>query len=527
MSTKEIREKVDKDKKSILNLIDSIEKEYASLDKITNGRLSDEQLEQLTYMKLQIKDWKDRTKSVGEDVKTFLESLKNQYQGYQDIAKMALEDNPNSKTAKEEVENIETIKKRLDILTANIIGYTEAERSGRAENKKVRAAINDAIRIIDKLSESGDVSGDEKQKVLSELNDIAKMAESSAIFNDRLEKYFANPDLILNDREEAIKAMEKAELDERATRQMQRVIDASNIKDFTKAVEGSDDSEAMSKAIDSMANSENIMAKQYKSNQAVAKRQMEKLSSLVGKEIPALKSTRGKVTVTQEDIDLLDKVIEYRRIHTNPKISGTASIVDNESNTKPFLDDFTDIWGQEPFNINSSTPEGEALIKRLNDIFHYVAEESDRDRKNEELMSDEPIEVGDESETSETVGKDDVTTVKAKQAKENKAKEEYNPVDEPNPESAASEELNKQFEDEFKNADTSNDITQTEGGKKTEWKSNMPEFDVDYRIERGELIPPGPKKGKPTGNRDIDKERDRYIGYCPKLGLLSMLIQES
>lgn len=411
MTPDKIREKIAKSKNDVLNLMQKIEDEYDALDHNTNGKLSDEQLEQLTYMKLQIDDWRDRTKSVGKDVKSFFDNIVSAYESYLDVAKQTLEVDPNDDTAKKAEKALEQNIKDVKTAALNVLRYTEAERAGKTDHKEARKFINRAIRNISKI-EDGLVDVSERDKVVSQLRDIAKMAESSEIFIDRLDKYLENPDLILNDRDEIIKNMEKEELKERANKQIEKLAGAEDIKAFDKAVNDSDDDEATQQAIDDLASSGNTMARQYKSNQAIAQRQKNKVRSLIGTEIPTLD---GKtVTVSQEDAEAVEAIIDNRRLNTNPSEKDGTSFINTEQMSNPFLDDMNGLW-ESGLGIDTATEEGAARTKRIQDVFHYVATQAKEDETTDDVIDDEDVdfsfEEGSEPAPDDTTGADDVSTV--------------------------------------------------------------------------------------------------------------------
>lgn len=411
MTPDQIREKVAKSKNDVLNLMQKIEDEYDALDNSTNGKLSDEQLEQLTYMKLQIDDWRERTKSVGEDIGNFFESIVKEFQTRLDSNKAILEASPNNETAKHNVDVLEKNIKVMQEIATTLKGFTALERMGVADHQQARKIFGQAIRNLDKIDQRG-IDQDQKAKVTTGLQDLIKMSQSSEIFQKRRDQYLKNPDLMLNDRDDIIKQMEKEELEERANKQMQNLTSAENIEAFDKAVNDSDDDEAMQQAIDDLASSGNTMARQYKSNQAIAQRQKEKVRSLIGTEIPTLNG--GTMTVSQEDAEAVEAIIDNRRLNTNPAEKDGTSFINTEQMTNPFLDDMNGLW-ESGLGIDTATEEGIARSKRIQDIFHYVATQAKEDETTDDVIDDEDLDFDfDESSepaSDETTGADGVSTV--------------------------------------------------------------------------------------------------------------------
>ena len=481
MTPDQIREKVAKNKNDVLNLMQKIEDEYDALDNSTNGKLSDEQLEQLTYMKLQIDDWRERTKSVGKDVKSFFDNIVSAYESYLDLAKQTLEADPNDATAKKAEKALEQNIKDVKTAAINVLRYTEAERAGKADHKEARKFINRAIRNISKI-EDGLVDASERDKAVSQLRDIAKMAESSEVFIDRLDKYLKNPDLMLNDRDEIIKQMEKEELEERANKQMQNLTSAENIEAFDKAVNDSDDDEAMQQAIDDLASSGNTMARQYKSNQAIAQRQSSKLESILGKTIPGVAGI-----ISEDDVENLKKVIEFKRLNTNPKIENGTAFIDSTSNTS-YLNNVSDTG----LNIDVTTDAGKTEFARISAIFKYIVEQTKEDEATDDVIDDEDVdfnfEEGSEPAPDETTGADGVSTVPPVTTSKPAA-----PAVEPEITSATSDDLKKQREKEL-STNPEDSIPKDSTGKRTYWKNNIPQYDVEYKNDKRGYVAPGPKE---------------------------------
>ena len=496
MTPDQIRKKVAKSKNDVLNLMQKIEDEYDALDNSTNGRLSDEQLEQLTYMKLQIDDWRERTKSVGEDIGNFFESIVKEFQTRLDSNKAILEASPNNETAKHNVDVLEKNIKVMQETAATLKGFTALERMGAADHQQARRIFGQAIRNLDKIDQRG-IDQDQKAKVTTGLQDLIKMSQSSEIFQKRRDQYLKNPDLMLNDRDEVIKQMEKDELKERANKQMQNLTDAENIQAFDKAVNDSDDSEATQQAIDDLASSGNTMARQYKSNQAIAQRQKEKVRSLIGTEIPTLD---GKtMTVSQEDAEAVEAIIDYRRLNTNPSEKDGTSFINTEQMSNPFLDDMNGLW-ESGLGIDTATEEGIARTKRIQDVFHYVATQAKEDETADDVIDDEDVDFSFEEVSEpvpdETTGADDVSTVPPVTTGKPVA-----PTAEPEITPTTSGDLKNQREKLLKD-DPEKSLPKDGNGKFIVWKNNIPQYGVKER-KTGKISAPLAPDGNPYQTHTI------------------------
>ena len=414
MTADEVRDYIKKNADEVLKAVDKIEEAFDSLDYNTGGKLSNEQLQQLTYMSMQAENWLERTKEVGKDVSSFFDSVKNNLQGRLDANKARLSANPNDSLAASNISALENNMKSVDAIVQGIQQHTSLEKLGLIKHKDARAAYNEAINTINSKYIRGLVSEEEADAVTGKLKDLIKMSYSMELFQNKRDSYMKNPDLITSDNAEVLKQMEDADNEEQVNNVVEKLGQAESLDDFEAIVNDFNNPEVTDKAIDTMVKSDHQLAKQYKDNNAVADRQKKFVDELAGKEqeIPTLEG--GKTTVTAEDADDIKKIIEFRR--------RTVGLKDDKFNptamVSPYLDDLdavdaetgVDYWWNI-LGIDRETEEGRERAKHIRDVFAYVVRTGNQRVSEGNLVDPILVPEPEKKPGPVTTGADNVATV--------------------------------------------------------------------------------------------------------------------
>ena len=193
-SVKEMASKINKNKKDIIDTI----KEYQDIkDELilkTGQQLSDEQLEELTWMKSQIGNWAERATTMSGEVKSVignvignLESFLRFNQQVRDFEGQSHADlTDRYKQADKKVRAIQGA-----INTLNLVRSQDDETLAHtlATNPKF---VDDLIKEINEVDETV-LSADEKEDITTKLNDIVKLGNASKTYNAKLKEYLTNP----------------------------------------------------------------------------------------------------------------------------------------------------------------------------------------------------------------------------------------------------------------------------------------------------------------------------------------------
>lgn len=471
MTPDQIREKVAKSKNDVLNLMQKIEDEYDALDHNTNGKLSDEQLEQLTYMKLQIDDWKERTKSVGDDVDSFFKTAEEQYGKELDVANTELQADPDNKVLKSKQKVISDTLNKIRAYRAYVVESAVVSMAGSKEGRKgLQAAFRGLQRI-------GDVTDNTaRQKAETGLRDIIKMSRSVELFNNRLKEYLENPDLINNDRDKVIKDMQDKEVEERKKAVKDSILGAANVEGLNEMYDNSPDQEAFELALDDLSEGNDTLAKQFKSNNATVDGALSILNDIQGTSIDAVDKTKPKIDVDGVDVMALQQILDIKRRTTNPEEKDGKQVV---SPMNPVLSLTDAEWNKVGGIIDSDYRE------KLANIYHHIISAH---RKASNVMDsmnikESPKEEPKEEKKADVSGKDDVATVPATDVPADSLEENgILPVDDST--------FKAQEEEENKEAERETKLEKDSNGRFTVWMNNIPEFDVKQRRNNGVYAAP-------------------------------------
>ena len=508
MTADEVRAYIKKNADEVLKAVDKIEEAFDSLDYNTGGKLSNEQLQQLTYMSMQAENWLERTKEVGKDVSTFFDSVKSSLQGRLDANKARLSANPNDSLAASNIDALEKNMKSVDAVVQGIQQHTSLEKLGLIKHKDARASYNEAISTINSKYIRGLVSEEEVEAVTSKLKDLIKMSYSMELFQNKRDSYMKNPELLTSDNAEVLKQMQEVDNEEQVNNIIEKLGQAETLDEFETVIDDFNNPEITDKAIDNMVKSDHQLAKQYKDNNAVADRQKKFVDELAEKEqeIPTLEG--GRTKVSEEDADDIKRIIEFRRRTVglkDGKFNPTAMI-------SPYLDDLDaidaetgiDYWWNV-LSIDREIDEGKARSSHLRDIFAYVVRTGNQKVSEGSII--DPISVPESENKPQpvTTGADNVATVPEE--------EQESPTEEPPSapptevdESKGSGELSeddKKIEaglEETKlksrGADRSTErgIEKGEDGKRKYWKNNIPQYGAK-EMKEGRIEPPKTASG--------------------------------
>lgn len=262
LSKEEIVKKINTARQETLNTLDSYLTNRDKIDNATNQALSDENLNELTWMATQLDNWEERAGSMGNDIKTIISKvsgLLGQQKNAQELI-LAQEGQKSAdltekyKEAEETIRSIDRAIKNLSLLQ-QLDGKTLANTLSK--NKDVLEGISLSIDSI----EDNVLSAEEKASAKTLLNDLTRIGEASTLYAKKYTEYLLNPqkqeeDHARVDAENANGAL-NAEKKERLT----AAATASTFGDITSLIEEG------KVANEDLASAPNAAAKEY--NKAV------------------------------------------------------------------------------------------------------------------------------------------------------------------------------------------------------------------------------------------------------------------
>lgn len=261
----EMASKINKNKEDILNTIKKYQDIKDELILRTGQQLSDDQLEELTWMKSQIGNWAERATAMSGEVKSAisdvignLDSFLRFNQQVRDFEGQSHDDlTDRYKQADKNVKAIEGAINTLNMVRGQddkVLAHT------LATNPKF---VDGLIKEINEVDETV-LSADEKADITTKLNDIVKLGNASKTYNAKLKEYLKNPQK---------QAEDHARVDEQATLQETKkksddlkasLNAAQNLQEFRSTIDAQDDTENRDKVLKELEDEGSEMANNYR-----------------------------------------------------------------------------------------------------------------------------------------------------------------------------------------------------------------------------------------------------------------------
>lgn len=261
----EMASKINKNKEDILNTI----KEYQDIkDELilnTGQQLSDDQLEELTWMKSQIGNWAERATAMSGEVKSAignvignLDSLLRFNQQVRDFEGQSSADlTDRYKQADKNVKTIEGAINTLNMVRGQddkVLAHT------LATNPKF---VDGLIKEINEVDETV-LSADEKEDITTKLNDIVKLGNASKTYNAKLKEYLENPQKQAEDHAKADEQAAQQETKKKSDDLKASLNAAQNLQEFRSTIDAQDDTENRDRVLKELEDEGSEMAKNYR-----------------------------------------------------------------------------------------------------------------------------------------------------------------------------------------------------------------------------------------------------------------------
>lgn len=191
------QEMINKLKQNHEDIINTINNYKEIKDEITlkvGQQLSDEQLEELTWMKSQIGNWAKRAGEMSGEVKDIIGNVLGRLESQKRVAEAIREREGSastdiSKNYRKADDVIQSITKAIE--TLNIVRSLDNETMAAtlAQNPNILEGLKVQI---DKL-DNNVLSADDKENVLKKLNDLSRLGNASRIYQNKFMEYLFNP----------------------------------------------------------------------------------------------------------------------------------------------------------------------------------------------------------------------------------------------------------------------------------------------------------------------------------------------
>lgn len=254
-----------KNKDDIFKTIKQYQEIREKLDINTGQQLSDEQLEELTWMQSQLDNWSERAVSMSGEVKSAisavlgnLDSLLRFNQQVRDFEGQSHAD-------------LTDIYKQADENVKAIEGAINTFNMARGQDDKVLAYtlatnpefVDSLIKEINEVDETV-LSADEKADITTKLNDIVKLGNASKTYNAKLKEYLESPQKQAEDHARADEQAAQQETKTKTNNLKDALKSATNLSEFKAALANQDELEFRDKVLKELEDEGNELAKDYR-----------------------------------------------------------------------------------------------------------------------------------------------------------------------------------------------------------------------------------------------------------------------
>ena len=261
----EMASKINKNKEDILNTI----KEYQDIkDELilrTGQQLSDDQLEELTWMKSQIGNWSERATAMSGEVKSAIGSVLGNLDSFLRFNEQVREFEGASHADltdryRQADENVRAIQGAIN--TLNLVRSQDDKTLAHtlATNPKF---VDGLVKEINEVDETV-LSADEKEDITTKLNDIVKLGNASKTYNAKLKEYLENPQKQVEDHARADEQAVQQEAKKKSDDLKVSLNAAQNLQEFRGIIDTQDDIENRDRVLKELEDEGSEMAKNYR-----------------------------------------------------------------------------------------------------------------------------------------------------------------------------------------------------------------------------------------------------------------------
>ena len=273
-SKQEMIESLTKDRDEVMDTINEYEKIRNELDNKSGYRFTDEQLDELTWMKSQLSNWSKRAGEMSGQVKEAigsvigrLESQKRAAEAVRQHEGMANADlSENYRKADRIIQQIDKAVKNLDLIR-NLDDETAA--ATLAKNPNILEGLKEQINKLD----DGVMSADDKKDIIKKLDDLSRLGSASDIYQKKFAEYLLNPTKIDEDHTKVNEENTKKNADVDRAAQVDALNKTANFQEVQELI---DNGEA---SIDDLESSSSDAARSYKKASLFKKKATELINS--------------------------------------------------------------------------------------------------------------------------------------------------------------------------------------------------------------------------------------------------------
>lgn len=241
-------DKLTQSKNEMLKAITNYTKIRDDIDIRTGQQLSDEQLEELTWLKSQIGNWQDRANQLSDDVKPMINSVIESMTQLADLYS-------------------EVDKEKESQLRRNISAF---EKLRGLNNNVFTYYLSTDFKLVESLKSvignsffSG-VTADDAQNANRKIDDIVKLVNATNKFSTKLKEYLENPTKLQEDIDTSTETVAREETERRTDNLKSRLLATDNLPVFRQVLDEEDDVTLKEKTLRTLEDEGNETAKNYR-----------------------------------------------------------------------------------------------------------------------------------------------------------------------------------------------------------------------------------------------------------------------
>lgn len=261
----EMIEKLQQNHDEMTNTINNYLKIKDELDIKTGQQLSDDQLEELTWMKSQIGNWSERATAMSGEVKSAIGSVLGNLDSFLRFNEQVREFEGASHADltdryRQADENVRAIQGAIN--TLNLVRSQDDKTLAHtlATNPKF---VDGLVKEINEVDETV-LSADGKEDITTKLNDIVKLGNASKTYNAKLKEYLENPQKQAEDHARADEQAAQQETKRKSDDLKVSLNAAQNLQEFRSTIDAQDDIENRDRVLKELEDEGSEMAKNYR-----------------------------------------------------------------------------------------------------------------------------------------------------------------------------------------------------------------------------------------------------------------------
>lgn len=273
-SKQEMIESLTQDRDKVMDTINEYEKTRNELDNKSNYRFTNEQLDELTWMKSQLSNWSKRAGEMSGQVKEAigsvigrLESQKRAAEAVRQHEGMANADlSENYRKADKIIQQIDKAIKNLDFIR-NLDDETAA--ATLAKNPNILEGLKEQTNKLD----DGVMSADDKKDIIKKLDDLSRLGSASDIYQKKFAEYLLNPTKIDEDHAKVNEENTKKNADVDRAAQVDALNKTANFQEVESLINNGE------ATLDDLDSSSSDAARSYKKASLFKKKATELITS--------------------------------------------------------------------------------------------------------------------------------------------------------------------------------------------------------------------------------------------------------